>query len=126
KLSEYFICLPHCKADGINWIFYRDRLVFAAEAAGLGDHLEKDHKAPDPPVPADPQNPTTEETASIARHPGVVRLWKSEEAIVKQGIVSTIPDSLFLKVKGEATAGKMWEKVKDEFEKKSKMMTVDL
>ncbi len=45
---------------------------------------------------------------------------------MKQEIASTIPDSLFLKVKGEVTAGKMWEKVKDEFKKKSKMMTVDL
>ncbi|KAG7443513.1 uncharacterized protein BT62DRAFT_850113, partial [Guyanagaster necrorhizus] len=41
-------------------------------------------------------------------------------------IPSMIPDSLVLKAKGEATAGKMWEKVKDEFEKESKMMTVDL
>ncbi|KAG7445477.1 uncharacterized protein BT62DRAFT_920683 [Guyanagaster necrorhizus] len=32
----------------------------------------------------------------------------------------------FLKVKGEATAGKMWEKVKDEFENTLKMMTVNL
>ncbi len=110
----------------MNWIFYRECLVFTAKAAGLGDHLDKVYKAPDPLVPADPQNPTTEETASIARHPGVVKLWKSEEVIVKQGITLMILDSLFLKVKGEATAGKMWEKVKDEFKMKFKMMTVDL
>ncbi|KAK0212040.1 hypothetical protein IW262DRAFT_1280216, partial [Armillaria fumosa] len=96
-------------------IFYQDHLVFAAKAAGLGDHLDKDHMAPDPPVPADLQKSTTEETASIVHHPEMVRLWKSEEAIVKQEIALTISDSLFLKVKREATIGKMWEKVKDEF-----------
>jgi hypothetical protein len=37
-----------------------------------------------------------------------------------------IPDSLFLKVKGEKTAREMWEKVKNKYEKKSKMVTVDL
>ncbi|KAG7449998.1 uncharacterized protein BT62DRAFT_886138, partial [Guyanagaster necrorhizus] len=96
KLSEYFVCLPHCKADEMNWTFYQDCLLFAAEAAG-----------PEPPVSADPQNPTIEKTASIACHPDVVRLCKSEEAIVKQRIVLTIPDSFFLKVKEETTAGKI-------------------
>lgn len=54
------------------------------------------------------------------------RFWKSEQAVIKQGIASVIPDSLFLKVKGEKTAKGMWEKVKAEYEKKSKMVPVDL
>jgi hypothetical protein len=52
--------------------------------------------------------------------------WKAGEAVVKQGIAATIPNSLFLKVKDEATAFVMWEKVKKEFWGKSKMMVVDL
>jgi hypothetical protein len=45
---------------------------------------------------------------------------------VKEVIASTIPDSLFLRVNGAKTAAEMWKKVTEEFEKKSKMVIVDL
>ncbi len=126
KLVEYFARLPHLKADGSNFVTYRDRMVFAAEAAQLDEYLGENFAAPAVPVPADPQNPTTEEKESIVKHPEVVRMWNSNAAILKQGIAATVPDALFLKVKGEKTPGLMWKKVKDEYKKKSKMMTVDL
>ena len=53
-------------------------------------------------------------------------IWKSNEAIIRQGIASTIPDSLFLEVRKEVTVVKMWEAVKEKREKKSRMVTVDL
>jgi len=37
-----------------------------------------------------------------------------------------ILDSLFLKVKGEKTAREIWNKVKTEYKKKSKIVTVDI
>src|ERR1700761_4530966 len=126
KLIEFFTRVPQCSADGTNWTYYRDRFIFAAEAAQLNDYLEETAAPPSAPTPADPNNPTKEESDSLARYPGVVRLWKANEAIVKQALASTIPDSLFLKVKGEKSAGLMWKKVKEEFQKRSKMMTVDL
>jgi hypothetical protein len=127
KLGEYFVRLPKCNADGSNYIVYRDRFVFAIEAAGLKDHVDVSKTAPTAPAaPADPTKPTTAETAARTKYIQDLREWESAEAIVKQGIAGTIPDSLFLKVKGELTAAGMWKKVKDEFEKKSKMMVVDL
>ena len=52
--------------------------------------------------------------------------WQSNEAIIKQAIVSTIPDSLFLEVRKIDTALEMWEAVKEKREKKSRMVTVDM
>ncbi len=86
KLVEFFARVPQCKADGTNWTFYRDRFMFAAEAAQLDDYLVETAAPPSVPVPADPANPTKEETNSINRHPGVVRLWKANKAIVKQAL----------------------------------------
>jgi hypothetical protein len=127
KLGEYFIRLPPCKSDGTNYIMYRDRFVFAADAAGLGDHLDPSITGPSPPpTPADPANPTAAETAAQVKFTSDQADWKAGEAVVKQGITATIPDSLFLKVKGESTAAAMWKKVKDEFEQRSKMMVVEL
>ncbi len=100
--------------------------MFAAEAAQLNDYLVETAALLLASIPADPANPTKDETDSITRHPDVTRLWKANEAIVKQALASTIPDLLFLKSKGELSAGKMWKKVKEEFEKRLKMMTVNL
>ncbi len=128
KLGEYFAKLPTCKADGTNWIFFRDRFLFAVDAAGLSDHFEDVMTATEPTAPAvvDSKNPTADETKALNEYAKKRRIWKSEQAVIKQGIASVISDSLFLKVKGEATAKAMWEKVKSEYEKKSKMVTVDL
>jgi hypothetical protein len=143
KLGEYFVRLPKCNSDGTNWIIYRNRFGFAADAAGLGDHLDLIKHEPIKPIAPVPR-PTTPVEGQAAVEPQltpeqhrdhgaalevyfrVLSEWQSGEAIVKQGIAGTIPDSLFLKVKNENTAAKMWAKVKDEFEKKSKMMVVDL
>ncbi|KAK0499092.1 hypothetical protein EDD18DRAFT_1155373, partial [Armillaria luteobubalina] len=112
KLGEYFAKLPACKADGMNWIFFRDQFLFAIDAIA--------------PAVVDPKNPTADETKALNEYAKWCRIWKSEQAVIKQGIASVISDSLFLKVKGEATMKAMWEKVKSEYEKKSKMVMVDL
>ena len=40
-----------------------------------------------------------------------------EEAIVFQQITSTIPDSLYLKIKGKLTVKEAWDALKADFEK---------
>ncbi len=128
KLGEYFAKLPTCKADGTNWIFFCDHFPFAIDAAGLSDHFKDVVTATELTALAvvDPKNPTADETKALNEYTKKCQIWKSEQAVIKQGITSVISDSLFLKVKGKAMAKVMWEKVKSEYEKKSKMVTVDL
>ena len=52
--------------------------------------------------------------------------WEMEENIVKQALASIIPDSLFIEVRGKEMAALMWDAVKDQREKKSQMVTVDM
>ncbi|KAK0437094.1 uncharacterized protein EV420DRAFT_1253343, partial [Desarmillaria tabescens] len=128
KLSEYFAKLLTCKADGMNWIFFRDHFLFAVDAAGLSNHFKDVMTVTELTAPAvvDPKNPTADETKAMNESANRCQIWKSEQAIIKQGIASVILDSLFLKVKGEMTVKTMWEKVKLEYEKKSKMVMVGL
>ncbi|KAK0431340.1 hypothetical protein EV421DRAFT_1853922 [Armillaria borealis] len=128
KLGKYFAKLPACKADGMNWIFFRDRFLFAIDAVGLSDHFEDVETVTEPTASAvvDSKNPTADKIKALNEYAKRHRIWKSEQAIIKQGIASVISDLLFLKVKGEVTVKAMWEKVKSEYEKKSKMVTVDL
>ena len=55
-----------------------------------------------------------------------VKEWRQGEAVVKQQIAGTIPDSLFMKVRGKGTAWEIWDGLGDDFQKKSQMVSVDL
>src|SRR5271155_2582984 len=46
--------------------------------------------------------------------------------MIRQAIASSISDSLFLEVRKKKTGMEMWEAVKDQREKKSRMVTVDM
>ncbi|KAJ7615618.1 hypothetical protein DFH06DRAFT_1239637, partial [Mycena polygramma] len=124
KLSDYFLRVPKCEADGTNWSIYKNRFSYAADAAGLADHLVDTHVAPVAPTTASP--PTAAENAALEAHEKELKVFKSGQAIVKQAIASSIPDPLFLRVKDEKTAAGLWKKVSDEFEKKSKMVTCEV
>ena len=52
--------------------------------------------------------------------------WRQGEAVVKQQIAGTIPDSLFMKIQGKGTAQEIWDGLRHDFQKKSRMVSVDL
>nr|GAT43935.1 polyprotein [Mycena chlorophos] len=114
KLTAFFSTLPKCEADGTNFSVYKNRFKFAATAAGIADHLDKSSAMPYALV------------TTVADEQAANRAWTAGQAMIKQAIASTIPDALFLRVMNATSAGEMWEKVTNEFEKKSKMVTVDL
>ena len=55
-------------------------------------------------------------------------IYSQEQAIVFQQpeIASTIPDSLYLKIKGKPTVKEAWDALKADFEKRSRMITIEL
>ena len=52
--------------------------------------------------------------------------YSQEQAIVLQQIASTIPDSLYLKIKGRMTVKEAWDVLKANFKKRSCMITIKL
>ena len=128
KILEFFAKILKLEADGSNWVIFKDRFLFAAAAASLVSHLDGTGQAPTPltftlegPTPL-----TTEQQEEFDIYASALSKWQSEEAIIRQAIASTISDSLFLEVRKKETAVGMWEAVKDQREKKSRMVTVDL
>jgi hypothetical protein len=55
-----------------------------------------------------------------------LRVWKLREAVMKQQIVATIPDLLFMKIWTKGTVCEIWEALKKDFQNKSQMVSVDL
>jgi len=69
---------------------------------------------------------TREEERDIKEWKAELKEWKRGEAIMKQQIAATIPDSLFMKIRDKGTAVEIWEALKGDFQNKSRMVAVDL
>jgi hypothetical protein len=128
KLLEFFIRIPKLLPDGSNWVIFKDRFAFAAAAAILNKHLNGTASAPVAPAfsQTGPAPLTAAETIEVEAYEAALSIWQTGEAVLKQAIASTIPDSLFLDVRKELTAKLMWDAVTNKREKKSRMVTVDL
>ena len=123
KLGDDFLRVPKLASDGKNWVIYKDRLKLSVQAHGLGGHL--DGTTTKPTQPAVTQAPagrelTEEEKEKINMYDDDLKEWLRKEAIVLQQVVSTIPDSLYLKIRGEPTVKEAWDLLKSDFEKRSR------
>ena len=52
--------------------------------------------------------------------------WISGEAVAKQQIASSIPDSLFLKIRSNGNGYKIWKALEDHYQKQSQMVAINL
>ena len=129
KLGDDFLRVPKLASDGKNWVVYKDRLILSVQARALGGHLDGTTAKPTEPAitqaPAD-RALTDEEKQKITTYQDDLKEWFQKEAIVSQQIASTIPDSLYLKIRGKPTVKEAWDLLRSDFEKRSRMFMVDL
>ena len=71
-------------------------------------------------------DPTSDDEKKLEAWQEKVKVWRQGEAVVKQQIAVTIPDSLFMKIRTKGTAYQIWEALTLEFQNKSRMVSVDL
>ena len=128
KFSDTFLrTIPKLQADGRNWITYRDRLTLCITAQGLLGYLDGTVTEPaDPATRDESASHTPDEVSENEEHAKLDADWKQKQAIVLQYIASTIPDSLYLKIKGKQTAKEAWDTLKAEFESRTRMFIIDL
>ena len=129
KLGDDFLCVTKLTLDGKIWVIYKDRLTLSVQACGLGGNLDGTTTKPmEPTVTQAPVNRelTEEEEEKITMYGDNLKEWFQKEAIVSQQVVSTILDSLYLKIKGKPTVKEAWDLLKSDFEKRSQMFMVDL
>ena len=73
-----------------------------------------------------PKQLTAEQVGLIEKYTKELNQYLQEQAIVFQQIASTIPDSLYLKIKGKPTVKEAWDALKADFERRSHMITIEL
>ncbi|RDX47714.1 hypothetical protein OH76DRAFT_1316774, partial [Lentinus brumalis] len=119
--------VPKLEANGANWVLYKARLTWAADAKGLAGHLDGTSLKPAaPPGAAGGTATATSPDPAMVQYKADLADWNKGEASVKQLIASTIPDSLFMKIRDQPTARDVWKKIAEAFEKKSRMVVIDL
>ena len=59
---------------------------------------------------------TEEQTKLVMEWKKEVKEWKQGEAIAKQQIASSIPDSLFMKIRANMTAYEIWKALEAHFQ----------
>ena len=128
KLGNNFLHILKLPADGKGFVIWKERLELSVCACGLYSHLDGTITRPDtPPLrPAGSTALTAEQVSTFEKYVKGVNQYLQEQAIVSQQIASTIPDSLYLKIKGKSTVKEAWDALKADFEKQSWMITVDL
>ena len=132
RLGDKFLCIPKLDVAGINWVVYKDRFLWSIDARGLIDHLKGTEVEPTDPIAATIRAAVATTPLDMAQvlvdieWKKSVKEWRQGEAVVKQQIAGTIPDSLFMKIRGKGTEREIWDGSGDDFQKKSQMVSVDL
>ena len=123
--------LPKLKDDGTNWITYRERIINTLTHKGLKRHVTgtarkpaeiefKDGKAYKKGS-TDELTPT--KLTALEKEQDE---YEQKEASVREVFYETIGQSLFLQVKNEETAAKVWEKLVSIMEKKGDLIQVSI
>ena len=128
KIGDDFLKVPRLSADGRNWVIYRERLTLSVAARGLSGHLAGTKKRPTEPKDQPQADGTiiAADQKDVDAYNDAIGRWMLYEAIVLQQIASTIPDSLYLKIKRKDTVSEAWNLLKKDFESRSKMFVIDL
>ena len=137
KLGNDFLRVPRLPADGKGFVVWKERLELSVRARKLYGHLDGTVTKPDKPDKKPIESPvtaavgpevglegqgstskelTTEQVSLIEKYTKDLNQYLQEQAIVFQQIASTIPDSLYLKIKGKLTVKEAWDALTADFE----------
>ena len=122
KLGDDLMKVPKLNVSGTNWVIYKTRFLWAIDARDLLDHVDGSEWEPTKPVPKGKKvgggskggegsgedfvvvELSLEDAKALEVWKEKHRTWRHGEAVVKQQIAATIPNSLFMKVQGKGTA----------------------
>jgi hypothetical protein len=112
KLGDEFLCIPKLDVSGSNWVLYKERFFWALDARAILDHVDGTGEIPVDPVKeaSRKESKLSDEEKELDREwKRELKDWKQGEAVAKQQIASSIPDSLFMKIRAKTTAYEIWK-----------------
>jgi len=142
KLGDDLMRVLKLDVSGNNWVVYKTRFLWEIDARGLLEHVDGSEWEPTKPTLKGKQAGDSSEGGETSggelgklmvkeeRRLEVwkkeLRAWKHGEAVVKQQVAATIPDSLFMQIQTKGTAREIWEALSKNFQNWSRMVSVDM
>ena len=128
KLGDEFLRIPKLDILGSNWVLYKEWFCWALDARAILNHVDGTDIEPADPVPnaswqADKLSESEKELDKEWKKE--LKEWKQNEAIAKQQIASSIPDSLFMKIQTKGTVYEIWKELENHFQNRLRMVSVD-
>lgn len=117
--------IPKLAADGLNWIIWKNRIQTLIEAKKLDSILDDSVTPPPKPEPLG-ASATTAETAKFTAAHEKHQDFKYSNAEVRHLIMSTIPDTLLIKVINCTSTRDMWKAICTEHESKTTHFTIEM
>jgi gag-polypeptide of LTR copia-type/Pol polyprotein, beta-barrel domain len=112
--DEFKIQVMKLAADGSNWVTYCDQIMWALDVKGLLEHLMSDV------IMSDYSAASTVDGLTLEAR------WKKDEAMVKQLVASSVPDTVFSQIKAGLKAKEVWDQLRALYEGQTKLILVDL
>src|SRR6202522_2660324 len=127
--SDEFLRIPKLEVSGTNWVIYKDCFAWSLDARGILAHIDGTGIEPKDPISTSVR--TKEEFSDEEKQLDLewkkeLKEWKQGEVIAKQQIASSIPDSLFMKIRAKGTAQVIWTELENHYQNCSRMVSVDL
>ena len=112
--EDYKINILKLAADGSNWVTYRDHMKFALDMRGWAEHLT--------------ETTVTQgyKDASDIANVKPAQCWKNDDGAVRQLIVTSVPDSIFNRIKEGTDVKTIWDTLKKIFEGRTRSLLIDL
>jgi len=112
--EDYKINIFKLAADGLNWVMYQNCMKYALDMHRWARHLVS--------------TVITQEYKDASNIGGMKPevCWKTNEAVVRQLIIASVPDSVFNCIKGGANAKSIWDELKKIFEGCTRNLLIDL
>src|SRR5713226_9535613 len=102
-MSDKCIQMPMLATDGSNWVNYRDRLIVIFQFKKLEDHL----------ISNTVTHYYTDTGDVIGCTPA--QCWANDEILTKIILNTSIPDTIYIQVKGSTTVKAIWDALKTLF-----------
>src|ERR1700678_1487854 len=128
KLGDDVLCIPKLDVSGSNWVIFKDRFLWSVDARGLTEHVNGTSQSPKDPLTSSVRLGVLSDAQKLVDKEWQKELgeWNQGEAIAKQQITNSIPNSLFMKIHSKPTAYDIWKDLEGHFQNRSRMVSVDL
>ncbi|KAF8573213.1 hypothetical protein K439DRAFT_1376053, partial [Ramaria rubella] len=106
--------------DGSNWKTFKTHLMWAMAAWGVLNHLDRTNTQPTPPKTSTPT------ITELANHKTALTKWDQSKSVAHSQLRNIIRDAILVKILHCKSISTMWKTICDEYEGKTRMVSVDV